>query len=511
MSPRSGCGCSAAGGAEAPGRPAGAVSARPRGEAGAAALAVVIVACCVAAGRLDRRARRHAAPALPRRRLARGLGRASTSRCSLAFAATAWAAWRRRQVLIICLVVLATLLCCDAWFDVVLDCGTPGLLAQPAAALVVELPLAVLAIIGARRLLRLTIGMVCPREGDPGRCRRSGRCRCSATIRPEHGYRDLFRSRARTRTGPGRSAAGGTGAGRVTPRPAARAGSRAGARGASGYDGAGSAASSAASARAGPGSRNREPAASSRRGSTRALASMSLDTCRARAAAPAAGTSSPGRCTAAASAEVNSALVTGCGAVRFTGPVISGWSSRKRTIADVVRQRDPAHELGARPQPGAQPEPEQRQQPAQHPAAPGQHDTGAQLDHADAGLAAGRAAASQSLTTPARKPEPAGADSSTSRPPVSPYQPMAEPDSRTDGGAAPLRRQRAGQCPGAPDPAGPDLSACRPRSSGRPRSAPRQVDDGVEAVQGAGGEPAGRARAGPTGSRPRPGGAAGPA
>ena len=33
---------------------------------------------------------------------------------------------------------------------------------------------------------------------------------------------------------------------------------------------------------------------------------------------------------------------------------------------------------------------------------------------------AGAAAASQSLTTSARKPEPAGADSSTSRPPVSP-------------------------------------------------------------------------------------------
>src|SRR5215472_8695483 len=44
----------------------------------------------------------------------------------LGFAATAWAAWRRRQVLILCLVVLATLLCCDAWFDTTLDWGTPG-------------------------------------------------------------------------------------------------------------------------------------------------------------------------------------------------------------------------------------------------------------------------------------------------------------------------------------------------------------------------------------------------
>ena len=51
---------------------------------------------------------------------------------------------------------------------------------------------------------------------------------------------------------------------------------------------------------------------------------------------------------------------------------------------------------------------------------------------------AGRAAASQSRTRWARKPVPAGADSSTSRVPVSPYQPIAEPDSSTDGGFAAL-------------------------------------------------------------------------
>jgi hypothetical protein len=49
-------------------------------------------------------------------------------------------------------------------------------------------------------------------------------------------------------------------------------------------------------------------------------------------------------------------------------------------------------------------------------------------------LAAGSAAASQSSTTRERKAFPASADSSTSRPPVSPYQPMAEPDTRVSGG-----------------------------------------------------------------------------
>jgi hypothetical protein len=76
----------------------------------------------------------------------------------LVFAATAWAAWRRRQVLIGCLVVLATLLCCDAWFDIALDWGTRGFMVSVLSAAVIELPMAVLALIGARRLLRLTVG-----------------------------------------------------------------------------------------------------------------------------------------------------------------------------------------------------------------------------------------------------------------------------------------------------------------------------------------------------------------
>lgn len=73
-----------------------------------------------------------------------------------AFAATGWASWRRRQILIICLVVLATLLCCDAWFDVVLDAHTKGFWLSLLSAVVIELPLAALAILGARRLLRMT-------------------------------------------------------------------------------------------------------------------------------------------------------------------------------------------------------------------------------------------------------------------------------------------------------------------------------------------------------------------
>ena len=86
----------------------------------------------------------------------------------LVFAATAWAAWRRRQMLIACLMVLATLLCCDAWFDTTLDWGTRGFTVSLLSALLVELPLAAVALIGARRLIRLTAGRLELLSGVPG-------------------------------------------------------------------------------------------------------------------------------------------------------------------------------------------------------------------------------------------------------------------------------------------------------------------------------------------------------
>jgi len=86
-----------------------------------------------------------------------------------AFAVAGWAAWRRRQVLIIALAVLATLLITDAWFDVVLDVRTSGFWESLASALIVELPLALTAVFIARRLLRLTIGQVMRYEGITGK------------------------------------------------------------------------------------------------------------------------------------------------------------------------------------------------------------------------------------------------------------------------------------------------------------------------------------------------------
>ncbi len=74
-----------------------------------------------------------------------------------AFAATAWAIWRERQVLILLLVGIGTMLCCDAWFDVGTSLATSDLWISLLTAVFAELPLALLAFFGARRLLRATV------------------------------------------------------------------------------------------------------------------------------------------------------------------------------------------------------------------------------------------------------------------------------------------------------------------------------------------------------------------
>jgi len=86
----------------------------------------------------------------------------------LGFAAIAWTAWKGKQLLIVCLVVTATLLCADAWFDMTLDWGSHAFYWSLISALCAELPLAALMIFGARRLLRLTVRMQMALEGLPG-------------------------------------------------------------------------------------------------------------------------------------------------------------------------------------------------------------------------------------------------------------------------------------------------------------------------------------------------------
>jgi hypothetical protein len=86
----------------------------------------------------------------------------------LAFAATGWAFWRGRQIVIACLIVTGTLLCCDAWFDIVLDAGTADVWLSVASAVVVELPLAFLMFNAARRLIRLSALLAVSQSADEG-------------------------------------------------------------------------------------------------------------------------------------------------------------------------------------------------------------------------------------------------------------------------------------------------------------------------------------------------------
>jgi hypothetical protein len=86
----------------------------------------------------------------------------------LAFASVAWTAWRGKRLLIVCLIVTATLLCCDAWFDLTLDWGTNGFSFSLLSAVIAELPLAILMALGARRLLRLTVATEMALEGATG-------------------------------------------------------------------------------------------------------------------------------------------------------------------------------------------------------------------------------------------------------------------------------------------------------------------------------------------------------
>lgn len=81
---------------------------------------------------------------------------------------TALCAWRRLQIFIPWAIVTATLLCCDAWFDIVLDWNSDELTGAVVAAVLAELPLAALLVYAARKMIRLTVIIAWHREGRTG-------------------------------------------------------------------------------------------------------------------------------------------------------------------------------------------------------------------------------------------------------------------------------------------------------------------------------------------------------
>jgi hypothetical protein len=78
----------------------------------------------------------------------------------IGFAATGWAAWRQRQIVIFFMIMTGTLLLCDAWFDLALDYGSSGFTTSVLSALLAEFPLAFVMFAGARRLIRATVQTV---------------------------------------------------------------------------------------------------------------------------------------------------------------------------------------------------------------------------------------------------------------------------------------------------------------------------------------------------------------
>ena len=86
----------------------------------------------------------------------------------VAFGATAWLGWRRRQLALSGLLVAAVLLCCDAWFDVTLSWGSGEQWASVATAALAEVPIAIFLLLSYRRLLRILLIQVRRQQGVPG-------------------------------------------------------------------------------------------------------------------------------------------------------------------------------------------------------------------------------------------------------------------------------------------------------------------------------------------------------
>jgi len=83
-----------------------------------------------------------------------------------ALAITGWLAWHRRQVVLIGLVVSATLVLTDAWFDVCLSWNTPEQVGALASALLVEIPVAFLLSRSALILMRRSAHTVAVLRGQ---------------------------------------------------------------------------------------------------------------------------------------------------------------------------------------------------------------------------------------------------------------------------------------------------------------------------------------------------------
>jgi len=86
----------------------------------------------------------------------------------IGFAATGWAAWRQRQIVIFFMTMTGTLLLCDAWFDTALDYGSSGFTTSIISAVLAEIPLAFIMFSAARRLVRVNVETLMQLTGSTG-------------------------------------------------------------------------------------------------------------------------------------------------------------------------------------------------------------------------------------------------------------------------------------------------------------------------------------------------------
>ena len=107
-------------------------------------------------------------------------------------AGTAWAAWRRRAIIVLFATATATLMCADAWFDVT-TARSSDLWVSAAQAIFVEVPFAIFLMYVVVRVLNYT------REtcGPTGSARGRSRCGPSSSRTPPSGVRASSTRRGR--------------------------------------------------------------------------------------------------------------------------------------------------------------------------------------------------------------------------------------------------------------------------------------------------------------------------
>ena len=114
---------------------------------------------------------------------------------ALCFGLTGWLLLQRRQLAILGLGIAATMLFCDAWFDVSLGWGSSEQGWALISAALFELPIAALMIAGALRILRRSSAVVAHLRGQPGPPAPIWRQRF--VMLPPHGNRKSSRDGAR--------------------------------------------------------------------------------------------------------------------------------------------------------------------------------------------------------------------------------------------------------------------------------------------------------------------------